>query len=71
MTNGNKKFKENDRVRRAGAPGSLLGTVKMIRHEIQSAAHERREPPVMVQVQWDNGTLSYFGPEGLDPAEQK
>lgn len=45
-----------------------VGTVKALREETTLAQKESREKSVMVQVLWDNGTLSYLGPEGLESA---
>jgi hypothetical protein len=45
-----------------------IGTVKALREETTLAQKESRERSIMVQVLWDNGTLSYLGPEGLEMA---
>ena len=45
-----------------------MGTVKTLRQETTLAQKESRERSLMVHVQWDNGTLSYLGPEGLELA---
>lgn len=45
-----------------------MGTVKALREETTLAQKESRERSIMVQVLWDNGTLSYLGPEGLETA---
>jgi hypothetical protein len=45
-----------------------MGTVKALRQETTLAQKESRERSLMVHVQWDNGTLSYLGPEGLELA---
>ncbi len=42
-----------------------MGTVKGIREETTLAAQESRTKSVMFRVQWDNGTLSYHGPDAL------
>lgn len=42
------------------------GTVVALREETTLAPKESRERSIMVQVLWDNGTLSYLGPEGLE-----
>jgi hypothetical protein len=42
------------------------GTVKALREETTLAAAESRAKSVMVLVQWDNGTLSYHGPDSLE-----
>ena len=44
------------------------GTVKTLREETTLAAAESRAKSIMVLVQWDNGTLSYHGPESLELA---
>lgn len=43
-----------------------LGTVKALREETTMSAKDSKEKTVMVHVLWDNGTLSYLGPEGLE-----
>jgi hypothetical protein len=43
-----------------------VGTVKALREETTLAAAESRAKSIMVLVQWDNGTLSYHGPESLE-----
>ena len=45
-----------------------IGTVKNLREETTLAAAESRAKSLMVLVQWDNGTLSYHGPESLETA---
>ena len=45
-----------------------IGTVKALREETTLAQAESRAKSIMVQVQWDNGTLSYHGPEALELA---
>jgi hypothetical protein len=45
-----------------------IGTVKTLREETTLAHKESRERSLMVHVMWDNGTLSYLGPEGLEMA---
>lgn len=45
-----------------------VGTVKALREETTLTSRENKEISIMVQVLWDNGTLSYLGPEGLEPA---
>jgi len=42
------------------------GTVKAIREETTNSSAEAKERSLMFQVLWDNGTLSYHGPEGLE-----
>jgi hypothetical protein len=43
-----------------------IGTVKSLREETTLAAAESKAKSLMVLVQWDNGTLSYHGPESLE-----
>jgi hypothetical protein len=45
-----------------------LGTVKELREETTLAKQESRTQSLMFLVQWDNGTLSYHGPDGLEAA---
>lgn len=45
------------------------GTVKSMRHETTNTSHENKSRAVMVNVLWDNGTLSYHGPEALEHAK--
>ncbi len=47
-------------------PRGCLGTVKALREETTMSAKDSKEKTVMVHVLWDNGTLSYLGPEGLE-----
>jgi hypothetical protein len=47
------------------ARGSI-GTVRSLREETTLAAQESRAKSLMVLVQWDNGTLSYHGPEAIE-----
>jgi|694.fasta_scaffold14656_7 hypothetical protein len=42
------------------------GVVKSLRHETSAASAENKNRSLMVQVLWDNGTLSYHGPEALE-----
>lgn len=46
-----------------------IGTVKALREETTLTSKESRERSLMVHVLWDNGTLSYLGPEGLEIAK--
>ena len=68
MGTKSKDIKVNDRVRRAKA-GGILGVVKEIRLEIQPNSGEPRDRTKMVNVLWDNGTLSYFDPDSLELVE--
>ncbi len=61
-----KKFKVNDRVRRVTGQG-CWGVVKDVRSEVTSAGRpEEGNKNLMINVQWDNGTLSYFSPASLE-----
>jgi len=63
------ELKKGDRVKRVGREGPL-GTVQQVRVEsIRSTMkNDSNEPPgVTVTVLWDNGTLSHFVPDGLEP----
>lgn len=64
-----KKFKEEERVRRATQKG-CDGTVIEVRTELESAglSEESRERGVMVGVKWDNGTISFLAPDALEAA---
>jgi hypothetical protein len=42
------------------------GTVKALREETTNSSAEAKERSIMVQVLWDNGTLSFHGPAGLE-----
>ncbi len=58
-------FKVGDKVIRVHTTG-CQGIVKEVREEtIQQGDSRDREKPVIIEVLWDNGTLSYFGPAGL------
>lgn len=48
------------------SPKGCLGTIKALREETTNSNRESRERSIMLQVQWDNGTLSYHGPEALE-----
>jgi len=64
------KFKVNQRVSQTLRPW-CLGTVSEIREEatLSKIDKAKREACLMYAVQWDNGTLSYFGPEALQSVE--
>lgn len=64
-TLNSKKFKINDRVKRNQLSG-CLGTVREIRIESSASTQAQRERGILVCVQWDNGTVSFFSPESLD-----
>lgn len=50
------------------SPRGAIGTVKALREETTLTNRESRERSLMLHVLWDNGTLSYHGPEALEPA---
>jgi hypothetical protein len=63
-------FKANDRVRRISKIG-CSGTVKELRVEttvsqVDTSTDAERAKAVMVNVCWDNGTISYLAPEALE-----
>ena len=60
-----KKLKVNDKVKRAQGHG-CHGIIKDIRAESMGSISDTREKPLLVTVQWDNGTLSTFAPESLE-----
>ena len=43
-----------------------IGTVKAIREETTLAPQQSRAKSIMIHVLWDNGTLSYHGPDSLE-----
>ena len=57
-------LKVNDRVERSGT-SRCLGVVKEVREEIVGTSGDTKDKAVLVKVQWDNGTASYFSPEAL------
>lgn len=59
------EFKISDRVRRVKKAGPL-GTVKALREEVVGSSGEANRKEVLVKIQWDNGTLSYFAPESIE-----
>lgn len=66
-------FKVGDRVARAFNESEFSsggkGIVKEIHEEtIQQGDSREKDRPVIVGVQWDNGTISFFGPAGLKAA---
>lgn len=52
------------RVQRKSGSRSL-GTVKEIRTEVTASTGEMGDKGLMVVVDWDNGTQSYFTPNSL------
>ena len=61
----NKAPEVNSRVCKKNNPG-CQGTVKLVREETLGSSGDTREKSLIVQVQWDNGTLSYFDPESIE-----
>jgi hypothetical protein len=43
-----------------------IGTVKTVREETTLSSRDTKEKTLMVHVLWDNGTLSFLGPDGLE-----
>lgn len=68
MADAPQKFKVGDRVKRANRQG-CSGTVKALRTEVTSKASADSEKNLMINVQWDNGTASYFCSESLEAAK--
>lgn len=64
-----KKLKIGDRVKRTQLSG-CLGTVKDVRSEVTAVTQEAKERGLLIQVHWDNGTMSYFGPDGLEVVKE-
>lgn len=63
--NGNAiEFKEKDRVQRTNGQGPL-GFVVSIRHDSAAVSSTREESGVLVGVNWDNGSYSFFTPSAL------
>jgi hypothetical protein len=61
-----KTLKVNDRVKRI-KQGGCYGTVKDVREEITAKVTDKdKEGALLVNVSWDNGTLSYMTPEALE-----
>ena len=59
------QVKVNDRVKRIGRQG-CLGLVKAVKEEVVGTTGDKKDKGLLVEVQWDNGTVSYFAPEGLE-----
>ena len=59
-----KELTLNSRVKRADQTG-CYGTIKALKEESSQSADERKGQSLIVQVLWDNGTLSYFTPDAL------
>lgn len=64
-----KVLKINDRVKRVTQPGSF-GTIKDVREEVTAKASDKdKESSLLVNVAWDNGTLSYLTVDALEVVE--
>lgn len=62
-------LKVGDKVTQVDIEG-IKGIIKDIRYEVTSKADPKeREKSILVSVQWDNGTYSYFAPEKLKQAQ--
>lgn len=59
------KFKPLDRVRKI-LGSHIQGTVKEVRTESTAPVGQEIARGLMVLVLWDNGTLSFFGPDALE-----
>ncbi len=57
-------FKVNDRVQRASGKGPL-GFVTSIRTDSLAVSSTREESGILLGVQWDNGSYSFFTPTSL------
>ena len=60
-------IKKDQRVKRKSGTG-CLGTVQSVRSETTASTGDLTSKGLLVQVQWDNGTLSYFTPDALEQA---
>jgi hypothetical protein len=61
-----KALKVNDRVKRVKSPGSF-GTVKDVREETSAQVTDKdKDNSLLINVHWDNGTLSYMTPDALE-----
>ncbi len=61
-----KIIKINDRVKRINQ-GGCYGTVKDVREETTAKATDKdKENALLINVSWDNGTLSYVALEALE-----
>lgn len=61
-----KIIKISDRVKRADQPG-CYGTVKDVREETSAKVTDKeRDNSLLINVAWDNGTLSYMTPNALE-----
>ncbi len=59
-----KKLKKGDRVKRKNRIGTQ-GTIQEVREEIIGTT-SNKQAGYMIKVAWDNGTISYFDPEGIE-----
>jgi hypothetical protein len=66
--NGN-KLVVDARVKRSDG-SSIRGTVVSVRFDTTGGNAEKSDRGVIVGVNWDNGPLSYFTPEGLQVIEK-
>jgi hypothetical protein len=62
--NVNAPFGKGDRVKRKNQNG-CYGTVVEVRTEVTKTNAQLDERSLLVSVQWDNGTYSYFTPAAL------
>lgn len=61
-----KVIKISDRVKRVDQPG-CFGTVKDVREETSAKVTDKdKENSLLINVHWDNGTLSYMTPNALE-----
>ena len=69
---GNRGVKVNDRVRRSAQQG-CLGVIKEIRNEVMTSKVEEEElqKSAMLNILWDNGTLSYLSPDAVEHVDSK
>ena len=65
-----KAFKVDDRVKRASGTG-CAGVIKDVREETMATKVETPQKSMLVNVLWDNGTLSYVSPEAIVHADSK
>ena len=61
-----KKFKTKDRVRRKNSEASACsGTILLVSEEVTASDSQKNDKSYLYTVQWDNGTKSVFGVDGL------
>jgi hypothetical protein len=58
-------MKPKDKVQRKSLPG-CYGIVKDVRKEVTATSIDTGTQALIVSVQWDNGTFSYFTPDALE-----